>query len=241
MIKMFYYNKLYDILTGKIVIAGSALNCSIKELYGKNDKLQYIYFTTENGIPCLLHISNKHDLKIDSKKILQLVEWEDDDLFGLNAVLAADSDLTIVKKIKPTSSPLGYIQFLNKIKPSLSSIQYKASLMTEEFLVVLNNDEEIETYRVAGQRGKKLLIVMELESILRNFIPEIERVHLNLSKLIKDHNSEYWSSLLELLQKCSDKKIIKKGKETDSSQFVEESIKLFTSHNAVKTALEYFN
>jgi hypothetical protein len=113
--------------------------------------------------------------------------------------------------------------------------------MTEEFLVVLNNDEEIETYRVAGQRGKKLLIVMELESILRNFIPEIERVHLNLSKLIKDHNSEYWSSLLELLQKCSDKKIIKKGKETDSSQFVEESIKLFTSHNAVKTALEYFN
>ncbi|MGL5355081.1 MAG: hypothetical protein ACRDAQ_00835 [Cetobacterium sp.] len=237
---MFYYNKLYDILTGKIDIAGSALKCSIKELYGKNDKLKYIYFTTENGIPCLLHISDKHEVRVDSKKFLQLTKWEDDDLFGLNAVLAADSDFTIVKKIKPTSSPMGYIQFLNKLKPSLSSIQYKASLMTDEFLVVLNDEEEVETYRITGPRDKKLLIVMELESILKNFIPEIERVHLNLSKLIKDHNSEYWSSLLELLQKCSDKKIIKKGKDIDSSKFVEESIKLQSSYNAVKTALEYF-
>lgn len=238
---MFYYSKLHDILTGKIVISGISLKCSIKELYGINNKLKYIYFTTEKGVPCLLRISDNHDLKIDSKKFIQLKEWEDNDVFGLNAILAADNDFTIVKKIKPVTSPLGYIQFIDKIKPSLSSINYKAAVMSEEFLVVLNNDDEIEVYNIFGQNSTKLLIVMELESILKHFVPEIERVHLNLTKLIKEHNLEYWSSLLELLKKCSDKKIIKKGKAVDSSQFIEEAIKLQTSHNAVKTALEYFN
>lgn len=238
---MLYYNKLYDILTGKHGLGGRSMKCSIKELYGIRDKLKYIYFATENDIPCLLHIADKHEMEMDARsKFLDLVEWEDNDIFGLNAVLAADNEFTVVKKIKPSSSPLGYIQFLNKLKPSLASIPYKVGIITEEFLVVLNDDGDIETYRVPGHRDTKMLVVMELESILKNFINEIERVYKNVCKLIKDDNTEHWTSLLELLQKCRDMKIIQKGRQQGTTTMIEEAVKLHVSRNAVKTALEYF-
>jgi len=50
MSKMLLYSKLYDLLTsgnGKF-----ELKCTIKELFGRNDALKYIYFQTENEIPC---------------------------------------------------------------------------------------------------------------------------------------------------------------------------------------------
>ena len=241
---MFVYTKLYDLLTGRHGVSGRPpLKCSVKELYGKNDKLKYIYFHTENGVPCLLNIPEKHEVKMDTRKFLNLIDWVDDSS-GLNSVLAADTETSIVKKIRSTSSPLGYVQFLKKIKPSLESIPYTIAIMVEEFLIVTNSDdiEEISIYPINGSRDKKLLIVMELETLLfKNIVPEIERVHKNVIKLIKEDSNEYWDSLLKLLQKCKDVKIISKGRETsERNNFIEESVKLFISHNAVKTALEHF-
>jgi len=245
-IKMFVYSKLYDLLTGRHTTSGRpALRCTIKELYGKHNKLKYIYFQTENGIPCLLHISDRHEVKMDVKKCLNIVDWKDDSS-ELNSVLAADSETTIVKKIRATQSPLGYVHFLNKLKPSLASIPYTVAVITEEFLVIINNDdekEEINIHHISGSQEKKLLIVLDLETLLfKNVIPEIERVHKNIMKLITDDNSEYWKSLFELLQKCKQIKIISKGKEDSlKHNFLDESVKLQTAQHAVKIALNYFD
>jgi len=241
---MFVYSKLYDLLTGRHTTSGRhALRCTIKELYGRHDKLKYIYFHTENGIPCLLNISDRHTVKLDTRKFLNIVDWKDDS-FELNSVLAADSEMTIVKKIKATPSPLGYVQFLNKLKPSLSSIPYTIAVITEDFLIVDNDDqEEINVYHITGSREKKLLIVMDLETLVyKNVIPEIERVHKNVVKLIEDDNTEYWKSLLELLQKCKDIKIISKGKEnTAKHHFLDETVRLQSAQHALKIALNYFS
>jgi hypothetical protein len=236
---MLLYSKLYDLLTGRSTSGGRpALQCSVKELYGRNDKLRYVYFNTENSIPCLLYISSKHDIKMDSKKFLSLSRWENNEV-NFEAVLAADPDVTIVKEINATSSPQGLINLLKQLEPSLKSIPYNIGIMSEEYLLVSIN-EEIDIYYINGSKETKLLIVLDIETLLyKNIIPELERVHRNVIKLIQDSTDKYWESLLQLLKKCQQMKIITKGKQNiDNMGLIEQSIKVGMSHKAIKLALE---
>ena len=210
---MLLYSKLYDLLTSRSTSgARPALRCTVKELYGRNDKLRYVHFNTENGIPCLLYIPSKHEIKMDTKKFLSLSRWRNNDV-NFEAVLAADPDVSIVKEVQATSSPQGLIDLIKRLEPSLKSIPYKIGIISEEYLMVLDEDGEVDVFYASGPKETKLLVVLDLETLLfKNIIPELERVHKNVVKLIQDSTDRYWESLLELLKKCHQLKIVTKGK-----------------------------
>jgi hypothetical protein len=265
---MLLYSKLYDLLT-KSGNGKFELKCTIKELFGRNDSLKYIYFQTESEISCLLNISSKHEIKMDTlrilpdgttqknvKKFLSLSRWTDSRI-GFDAVIAVDPEMTMVKEIKANSSPYSFIDLLKKIYPSLTSIPYRAALLSHEYLLVLNDAGDVDVYYVKGPKHTKLLIVVDLEILLfKNIIPEVERVHRSILELLQDSNETYWESLLELLKKCQQFKIITKGKlnlnHINKSQFhsgqthsesiiIDQSMKINMSHKAIKLALECFD
>lgn len=257
MSKMLLYSKLYDLLT-KSGNGKFELKCTIKELFGRNDALKYIYFQTESEIPCLLNISSKYEIKMDTarpgiNKFLSLSRWTDSRI-GFDAVIAADPEMTMVKEIKANSSPHSLIELLKKIYPSLTAIPYRAALLSQEYLLVLDDAGEVDVYYTKGPKHTKLLIVVDLEILLfKNIIPEVERVHRNLLELLQNSNETYWESLLELLKKCQQFKIITRGKlntgRGSKSQFlhagqsiiIDQSMKINMSHNAIKLALECFD
>jgi hypothetical protein len=254
---MLLYSKLYDLLT-KSGNGKFELKCTIKELFGRNDALKYIYFQTESEIPCLLNISSKYEIKMDTarpgiNKFLSLSRWTDSRI-GFDAVIAADPEMTMVKEIKANSSPHSLIELLKKIYPSLTAIPYRAALLSQEYLLVLDDAGEVDVYYTKGPKHTKLLIVVDLEILLfKNIIPEVERVHRNLLELLQNSNETYWESLLELLKKCQQFKIITRGKlntgRGSKSQFlhagqsiiIDQSMKINMSHNAIKLALECFD
>jgi len=236
---MLLYSKLYDLLTGRNMISGRpALRCTVKELYGRNDKLRYVHFNTENGVPCLLYISSNHEIKMDIKKFLSLSRWKSRDISF--DVLAADPDMSIVKEIQATSSPQGLIDLIKRLEPSLKSIPYKIGIISEEYLTVLDKDGEVDVFYANGSKETKLLVILDIETLLvKNIIPELERVHKNVIKLIQDSLEKYWDSLLELLKKCQQMKIVTKGKQNLSGMgLIDQSMKIGMSHKAIKLALE---
>ncbi|MGL5960843.1 MAG: hypothetical protein ACRCZ0_02670 [Cetobacterium sp.] len=264
MSKMLLYSKLYDLLT-KSGNGKFELKCTIKELFGRNDALKYIYFQTESEVPCLLNISSKHEIKMDTtrpmasgaNKFLSLSRWTDSKI-GFDAVIAADPEMTMVKEIKANSSPHSLIDLLKKIYPSLTAIPYRAALLSQEYLLVLDDAGEVDVYYTKGPKHTKLLIVVDLEILLfKNIIPEVERVHRSILELLQNSNETYWELLLELLKKCQQFKIITRGKlntKGSNSQFInssqgpraesiiiDQSMKINMSHNAIKLALECFD
>lgn len=248
MSKMLLYSKLYDLLT-KSGKGKFELKCTIKELFGRNDALKYIHFQTENEIPCLLNISSKHEIKMDTrnaaspKKFLSLSRWTDF-ANGFDSVIAPDSEMTMVKEIKANLSPHSLIDLLKKIHPSLTSIPYRAALLSQEYLLVLDDSGDVDVYYVKGPKHTKLLIVVDLEILLfKNIIPEVERVHRSILELLQDSNEMYWESLLQLLKKCQQLKIVTKGKQNSkttslTSLIIDQSMKINMSHKAIKLALE---
>lgn len=238
---MLLYSKLYDLLTGRSTSNGKpALRCTVRELYGRNEKLRYIYFNTENDIPCLLYIPSKHEIKMDAKKFLVLSRWRDEQI-NFEAVLAADPDISIVKEVHASSSPQGFIDLIKRIEPSLKSIPYNIGIISEEFLIVLDQYGEIDVFHINGPKEAKLLIVLDLERLLfNNSIPELERVHKNVIKLIQESMERYWDSLLELLKKCQKLKVVTNGKQNlnGSGGLIDQSMKISMSHKAIKLALE---
>lgn len=243
MSKMLLYSKLYDLLTK----SGGDLKCTVKELYGRGESLRYIYFQTESEIPCLLNISSKHEIKMDTvrnntvKKFLPLSSWSDNSV-GFDAVIAADPDMTIVKEIKASSSPHSLVDLLKKIYPSLAAISYRVAILSQEYLLILDATGEVDVYHVKGPKNTKLLIVIDLETLLfKNIIPEVERVYKNILELLQDSNETYWNSLLLLLKKCQEFKIITKGKQNfDQLSIIDQSTKINMSHKAIKLALECY-
>jgi hypothetical protein len=237
---MLLYSKLYDLLTSR-----KTLKCSIKELYGVMDddgksRLTYIYFITENNTPCLLTLPAKYDIKMDNKKFLLLEKWEEKHEMGFGAIIAADIDKTIVKEIKADCSPQKLITFLSKLKSSLISISYSAAILSEEHLCILNTEDDIDVYFAKGTKETKLLVVLDLETLLfKNIIPELERVYKNINKLIQEGNREYWDSLLKLLTKCQQLKIVSTGSKQDNPA-IEQSMKICLAHKAIMLALECF-
>jgi hypothetical protein len=214
----------------------------VKELYGRNDKLRYVHFNTENSVPCLLYIPSKHEVKMDTKKFLTLSRWRDNEV-NFEAVLAADPDISIVKEVQATSSPQGLVDLIKRLEPSLKSIPYKIGIISEEYLMVLDQDGEVDVFYASGPKETKLLVVLDLETLLfKNIIPELERVHKNVVKLIQDSTDRYWDSLLELLKKCQQMKIVTKGKQNlNGMGLIDQNMKIGMSHKAIKLALECFD
>lgn len=239
---MLLYSKLYDLLTGRSTRDGRpGLMCTVKELYGRNDKLRYVQFNTENDVPCLLYIPSKHEIKMDTKKFLSLSRWTDNDV-NFEAVLAADPEVSIVNEVKSTSSPHGLINLIKRIEPSLKSIPYKIGIISEEYLLVLDEDNEVDVFYATGPKETKLLVVLDLEMLISKNILELERVHKNVCKLIQDSNDKYWDSLLELLNKCHQLKVVTKGKQKAGMEgLVDQSVKIGMSHKAIKLALECYD
>ncbi len=250
---MLLYSKLYDLLT-KSGNGKFELKCTIKELFGRNDALKYIQFQTENEIPCLLNISSKHEIKMDplrgrpegANKFLSLSRWTDS-ANDFDVVITPDSEMTMVKEIKSNSSPHSLINLLKKIHPSLTSIPYRAALFSQEYLLVLDNSGDVDVYYVKGPKHTKLLIVVDLEILLfKNVIPEVERVHRSILELLHESNETYWEFLLQLLKKCEQFKIVTKGKQnlkttSSAASIIDQSMKINTSHKAIKLALECFD
>lgn len=240
---MLLYSKLYDLLTKN----SGELKCIVKELYGRSESLSYIYFQTESEIPCLLNVSSKHEIKMDTvkntsiKKFLPLSPWIDNSI-GFDAVIAADPEMTVVKEIKANSSPHSFIELLKKIYPSLAAIPYRVAILSQEYLLVLDSAGSVDVYFVKGPKNTKLLIVVDLETLLfKNVIPEVERVYKNILELLQDSNEMYWSSLLLLLKKCQELKIVTKGKQNlDQLSIIDQSMKINMSYKAIKLALECF-
>lgn len=236
---MLLYSKLYDLLKGK-------LKCTIKDLYGRSDALRYIYFTTPNDVPCLLDIGTKHQVKMDAKKVLPLSRWKDNEV-GFDAILAGDQDKTIVKEVKAGSSPHGYIEMVKRMSPSLVSIPYRVAVMSEEHLLVLASEPQeeqavVDVFHLHGPKEAKLLVVLDLETLIfKNIVPELERVHRNVFKLIQDTNNEYHDLLLSLLKRCQELKVVSVGKaKSQTTAAIEQNMKITMAHKAIKQALECF-
>jgi hypothetical protein len=235
---MLLYSKLYDLLTGS---SGKfALKCTVKELYGRHDKLRYVYFHTESNIPCLLYIDSSHEVKMETKKFLNLSRWRNDDV-NFEAVIAADPDMSIVKEVKSTSSPHGYVDFLRRLDPSLKSINYSVGIISREFLVVLD-EGEVDVFQITGPKETKLVVILDLKTLIsQNIIPELERVHRNVSKLIQESTDNYWDSLLNLLKKCQQVRIVTNGRNnSENDGLIDQNVKIGMSHRAIKLALECF-
>ncbi len=240
---MLLYSKLHDLITGRSTSGGkSAFRCTVKELYGR-ETLRYVHFNTENGIPCLLYIPRKHEIKMDTKKFMKLSRWRPNDEVNFDAVLAADPDVSIVKEVRATSSPQGPIDLIKRLEPSLKSIPYKIGIISEEYLMVLDKDGEVDVFYASGPKETTLLVVLDLETLLfKNIIPELERVHKNVVKLIQDSTNKYWDSLLELLKKCHQLKIVSEGKKNLAGMgLVDQSMKIGMAHRAIKLAVECFD
>jgi hypothetical protein len=170
-----------------------------------------------------------------------LSRWRDNEV-NFEAVLAADPDVSIVKEVRVTSSPQGLIDLIKRIEPSLKSIPYKIGIISEEYLIVLDEDGDVDVFYVSGPKETKILVVLDLEMLLfKNIIPEMERVYKNVVKLIQDSTDRYWDSLLDLLKKCHQIKIVTKGKQNlDGVGLIDQSMKIGLSHKAIKLALECF-
>lgn len=234
---MLLYSKLHDLMTSMGTLNGrSGLKCKVKELYGRNDELRFVYFTTEYGTPCLLNLS-KHDIKTD-EKFFPLSRWRENDV-DFEAVLAADPEISIVKEVRATSSPTSFIDLVKRLEPSLKSIPYKVAILSREYLITLD-DYDVDVFYINGPTETTLLVVLDLKTLLfKNSIPELERVYQNILTLIHDYNDMYWVNLLDLLKKCNQMKIVTNGKRSITTHnLIDQSMKISMSHKAVKMALQ---
>lgn len=240
---MLIYSKLYDILTGKSTTLGKpAFKNTIQELFLKEGFLKYIYFTTENNIPCLLSISEKHEITVDNEKCQALLKWEDKST-NLDDILTIDfeNNISVVKELKIDLSPNGFKDLLKRLSPSLITVPYKVAIMTPYYLLIINDDDEIDIFRISGPDEPIILLVINLEYfIFKSNNIEIKKVYDGINKIIQDSNDCYWDSLLLLLKKCQQLKIITNGKMLSVSNNITRNIKINMSYKAIKSALDCF-
>jgi hypothetical protein len=212
------------------------MNCSVKELYGINGELRYIYFTTESGTPCLLHISPEHTIELKStKKLVNLEPYDERDPTNFDSILTTET--SAVKEIKVYTSPKNLVDFVLRLEPAVNHIPYGIGLMTPDHLVFSGN---VFSTNGLGSKDLELAIVVELETILkRNSVLLLDKVYKTLTKLVVDSNESYWNSLLDLLVKCQQMKIITKGKSKQQEKdFVSQNVKMASAHKAITLALE---
>lgn len=226
---MLLFEKLYDYLI--------KLKCTILETYSKDNKLRYVYFKTKNNISCLLYISSRHNMKCDIKSV-DIIRWEPSD--KTDYILTLDSENSLVKNIDSSFSPESYRNLLKRLYLSILSIPYKLAIFSPEYLSVLHNDGEVDTFYLKNITKTEILITLDLETLTKNdFNYEISRIYQNINDLLQENQEKYWTLLLKLLNQCQEIKIITNGKNNSSSMnLVEKNIIFYQSQNALKYAME---
>jgi hypothetical protein len=234
---MLLYSKLHSLLTNRETVDSYGMNCVVKELYGINGELRYVYFVTENGTPCLLHISPEHTIDLKSaKKLTNLEPCEDRDPTNFDSILTAET--SVVKEIKVYTSPKNLTDFILRLEPAVNHVPYKVGVLTPDHLVVSGT---VFSTNGIGSKDLELVIIVELETVLkRNSVSLLDKVYKTLTKLVTDSNESYWNSLLDLLVKCQQMKIVTKGKSLvkQEKDFVRRNIKMASAHKAITLALE---
>jgi len=247
---MLQYSKIYGLLTNKNSQKGAAnfgLNCTVHESYSRNGILRYVYFETASQTPCLLYI-NPDTFQVTNdvaKKFTDMTRWEKPEI-SLDTIITTDQNIPLIPEIKTTSSPEVFVNLLTTLLPSTKSIPYKIGISLEEYLLTQVGDD-IDVFCVRGNREPKLLIVVDLTTLLNDASTEyIERVYLAVNKVLTDSCEQFWTNLNSLLIKCQKVKIITNGRKKNftpaggesAANLLVKMAKLQSSHNAIKTALQ---
>lgn len=237
--KMWLYSKLVKLLSGQL--PGLATPCTIKYTFCKDGMVHYIIFTM-NNIPCLLNLEDK-PVHMDSmvKDNIVISPWENDPIH-FNAVLAGDDQVSIVKEVKINHSPQAMIDFIQRLAPSIKVLPYTIAMVSNEYLVVLNQHEQILSFHTSRPCSPiSLLIGVDIRVLMQNnTILEIERMYKNLVQIIQDANTDYIHKLQQLLCKCQEVRIVSKGRKNQSDPILY-NIKTVVAHKAIELALECFD
>jgi hypothetical protein len=241
---MLLYSKLHALIVGKgkVNTPSFGLKCNIKNLFCIEDKLRFVHFQTENDIDCLLNIDSSIEIKNDTDKKFSEIKKCLNPENNFNLILSQkDDEIKLIKKLKEFEFPQEFVELLKTLYCSLFSISFKASIITEEFLLV-QNDQNIDVFQINNNKNVRLLVSMDIKILLDTSILKIERAHSEMIKLLEENNEQYWKNLKSLLIKCQNIKIITKGKKNmDSSDIVSKNAHLLISQKAINSALKCFN
>lgn len=245
---MLLYSKLHGLLTGKNSKVGNpsfGLKCTIQNLFSKNEELRYIYFQTENGIDGLLYINpDTFQIQNDTnKKFTEIKRWYEQE-YSFGTVLSPEEDTTLVKEVKVGTLPHEFINLLKTMYLSLQFISYKAAIITEEYLITQNyNDENIDVFYINGPKEPKLLVVVDLNTLLKDVsVSRLEKTYTELIKLLQENNEKYWVTLNNLLQQCQTLKILTNGKKmVNKTNILILNTQLLQSQKAINLALNSLN
>jgi hypothetical protein len=245
---MIFYSKLHGLLTGKNNKVGTpsfGLKCTIQNLFSKDEELRYIHFQTENNINCLLYINpDIFQIQNDTnKKFIEIKRWYDHE-YSFGTILSPEENITLTKEVKVNTLPHEFINLLKTISLSLQFISYKAAVITEEYLITQNyNDEQVDVFNINGPKEPKLLIVVDLKTLLKDVsVSRIEKTYTELMKLLHENNEKYWINLNKLLHQCQTLKILTNGKKmTNDTSILILNVQLLQSQKAIDSALNSLN
>lgn len=227
---MLKYDKMREYMYTK-------LGCKFFDLFEKDDMLKYVRFQTRKGVNCLLKINRPMSYPSGHSKLVQLVSHDNDDDKDTFDYFVSN-DLSMVKKISPSASPQGYINFLNRINPSLESTIYSVAVITSEYLIV----DDTHIYHVKDvnlpNTQSQLLIIISLESVVeRNVTNESLRVYNHIIDIINETTDKFKTQLKNVLTKCSEMKILsEKVSKLDAVNQVDKNICLSEATKALSLA-----
>jgi hypothetical protein len=242
---MLLYSKLHALIVGKgkVNTPSFGLKCNIKNLFCIENKLRFVHFQTENNIDCLLNIDSSIEIKNDTDKKFSEIKKCLNPENNFNLILSQkDDEIKLMKKLKDFEFPQEFVELLKTLYSSLFLISFKASIITEEFLLVQNDESNIDVFQINNNsKNVCFLVSMDIKVLLDTSIFKIERAYLEMIKLLQENNEQYWKNLKDLLIKCQNIKIITQGKKNmDSSDIITKNAKLLISQKAINTALKCF-
>ena len=225
---MLKFEKMREYMHGK-------LGCKIFEMFELNGVLEYVRFQTQTGVYCLLKIDRHMTYPTDHSKLVHLMDspnpTEDQgDFFVMD-------DLTLVKKVSPSISGEGYVKFIARLNPSLSSTIYSLAVVTPENLIV---GDKVFLTKSTITSSPQMLIVLNLKTVVeRNVNFETKRVYDNVVDIITESTDKFKNQLKKVLTECSEMRILSdKMSKIDTANLVEKNIFLVEAQRALKLAVE---
>lgn len=241
---MINLSKINNLLINKGTQKGQqsfGLSCVVHEIFTTpTGVVQYIYFETQNKVPCLLYVNpERFELYNDIlKKETELTIWTGCEK-STGYTLIGENELDILPEISSSISPESYINLIIMLSQSIKNNSYRLGVMIEDFLLV-NDGEIVNVFNIMGCYNPKLLIVVDLLTLMNDLsVIKIERVFDAINKIMAETCNKYWINLHSLLLKCQELKIITKGKkDINSENVLTNLVKLQSSDHAIKLALE---
>lgn len=227
---MLSYSKLSKLIT-------STLKCQIvTPIADETHSIIFLELKTQNNVPILLQINNEYTIKAkEVEKGTVYIHEIEKPKDGYEYILTSERDTGVVQEIRPKDWPYGYIDMVNNLQTSLINTVYKAAVFTNSFIILPE-----KVYQKSGLfKNVSLMVLVDLETLVKkNHIDEIERIHTNILKIITKYNQEYNDNLLQLLKKCQELKLVSNARVSKCP--LEQNIKIFLAHEAIKKALESF-